>query len=259
MTGREWTTIRLDGPGEPVARLVLAHPPLNILTIAMLEEIADAIDSLAGRTDLRALVIAAEGKAFSAGVDVEDHVDEKVRPMIAAFHGVFRRLADFEPVTVAAVHGPALGGGCELAAFCDLVLAAEPATFGQPEIRLGVFPPVSAAAFPYFVRGKKTLEMMLTGEIFPAREAERIGLVNRVLPAEGFAESVDDFVHALGQRSAVALRLAKKAYYAGVDAPFHEALDRAERIYLEELMTSRDAREGIAAFREKRPPQWRHE
>lgn len=252
-------TIRLEDVDAPVARLVLAHPPLNILTIAMLEEIADAIDSLAGRTDLRALVIAAEGKAFSAGVDVDDHVDEKVRPMIAAFHGVFRRLADFEPVTVAAVHGPALGGGCELAGFCDLVLAAESATFGQPEIRLGVFPPVTAAAFPYFVRGKKTLEMMLTGEIFPAREAERIGLVSRVLPAEGFAESVDDFVHGLSQKSALALRLAKKAYYAGVDVPFDEALDRAERIYLEELMTSRDAREGIAAFREKRPPRWRNE
>lgn len=256
---RGYRTIRVEGADAPVARLVLAHPPLNILTIAMLEEMADAIDSLSGRGDLRALVIAAEGKAFSAGVDVEDHVDEKVRPMIAAFHGVFRRLADFEPVLVAAVHGPALGGGCELAAFCDLVLAAEPATFGQPEIRLGVFPPVSAAAFPYFVNGKKTLEIMLTGEIFPAREAERIGLVNRVLPAEGFTEAVESFVEGLAQKSAVALRLAKKAYYAGVDVRFDRALERAERIYLDELMTSHDANEGIAAFREKRRPEWRHE
>ncbi|HUP20915.1 MAG TPA: enoyl-CoA hydratase-related protein [Gemmatimonadota bacterium] len=257
--GAGFRTIRLEDADAPVARLVLAHPPLNILSIAMLEEIADAIDSLAGRSDLRALVIAAEGKAFSAGVDVEDHVGDKVRPMIAAFHGVFRRLADFEPVTVAAVHGPALGGGCELAAFCDLVLAAEPATFGQPEIRLGLFPPLTAAAFPYFVRGKKTLEMMLTGEVYPASEAERIGLVNRVLQEEGFEEAVAAFVRGLAEKSAVALRLAKKAYYAGVDVPFDEALDRAERIYLEELMASRDAHEGIAAFREKRAPQWRHD
>lgn len=259
MSAPAFQWIRLEDADGPVARLVLARPPLNILTIAMLKEIADAIDSLAGRTDLCALVFAAEGRVFSAGVDVEDHVDDRIRPMIAAFHGVFRRLADFEPPTVAAVHGSALGGGCELAGFCDLVLAAESAAFGQPEIRLGVFPPLTAAAFPYFVHGKKTLEMMLTGETFTAREAERIGLVNRVLPDDGFEDGVAAFVKSLAGKSALALRLTKKAYYAGVDVPFDRALDRAERIYLEELMTSRDAPEGIAAFREKRPPRWTHE
>ena len=176
--------------------------------------------------------------------------------MIAAFHGLFRRLADFEPVTVAEVHGHALGGGCELAAFCDLVLASEEATFGQPEIQLGLFPPVTAAAFPYFVHGKKTLELMLTGERVDAREAQRIGLVNQVWPAEEFASEAASFVERLSSRSAVALRLAKKAYYAGVDVDFHEALDRAERIYLRELMTTHDALEGIEAFREKREPNW---
>ncbi|MBW3661401.1 MAG: enoyl-CoA hydratase/isomerase family protein, partial [Gemmatimonadetes bacterium] len=181
MTNR---TVRIEDADEPVARIVLDRPPLNVLTTAMLEELAEAIDSLAGRTDLKAVAIAAEGKAFSAGVDVHDHVDEKVRPMIAAFHGVFRRLADFESVTVAVVHGPALGGGCELAAFCDLVLASDAARFGQPEIDLALFPPIAAAAFPYFVNGKKTLELLLTGEAIEAREAERIGLANRVAPAE---------------------------------------------------------------------------
>jgi len=249
-------TIRVENRGESVARIVLARPPLNVLNIAMLKGLSDAVDELATRPRLRVLVIAAEGRAYSAGVDVEDHVGDKVAPMIAAFHGLFRRLADFEPVTVAEVHAHALGGGCELAAFCDLVLASEEATFGQPEIQLGLFPPVTAAAFPYFVHGKKTLELMLTGERVDAREAQRIGLVNHVWPAEEFAEEAGSFVERLAARSAVALRLAKKAYYAGVDVPFREALDRVERIYLRELMRSRDALEGIAAFREKREPRW---
>ena len=249
-------TIRVEERGESVARIVLARPPLNVLNIAMLKELCDAVDVLGERPRLRVLVIAAEGRVFSAGVDVEDHVGEKVGPMIAAFHGLFRRLADFEPVTVAEVHAHALGGGCELAAFCDLVLASEDATFGQPEIQLGLFPPVSAAAFPYFVHGKKALELMLTGERVDAREAKRIGLVNQTWPAEDFADEAGSFVERLASRSGVALRLAKKAYYAGVDAPFADALDRAERIYLHELMASRDALEGIDAFREKREPRW---
>lgn len=251
-----YETIRVENRGESIARLVLVRPPLNVLNIAMLKELCDAVDELAKLPRLRVLVIAAEGRAFSAGVDVEDHVGDKVGPMIAAFHGLFRRLADFEPVTVAEVHAHALGGGCELAAFCDLVLASEEATFGQPEIQLGLFPPITAAAFPYFVHGKKTLELMLTGERVEARQAERIGLVNQTWPGEDFASEAASFVERLASRSGVALRLAKKAYYAGVDVSFHEALDRAERIYLQELMKTRDAIEGIAAFREKREPRW---
>lgn len=256
---QEYRTIRIDDADAAVTRIVLDNPPVNVLTTAMLEEIGDALDSLTGRSGLKAVVFAAEGKAFSAGVDVEDHVGEKVRPMIAAFHGVFRRLADFEPVTVALVHGPALGGGCELATFCDLVLASDAARFGQPEINLGVFPPISAAAFPYFVNGKKTLELMLTGEAVSAAEAERIGLVNHAWPAAEFEDRAGFFIDHLEHKSAAALRLAKKAYYASVDVPFDEALDRVERIYLDELMATRDANEGIAAFREKREPVWTDE
>lgn len=253
-----YETIRLDAE-PPVARITLARPPLNILNIAMLLELADAVESLGARHDVRVVLFKAEGRAFSAGVDIEDHVDDKVRPMIAAFHGLFRRMADLEPVTVAAVCGPALGGGCELAGFCDLVLAAESATFGQPEIKLGVFPPITAVAFPYFVNGKKALELMLTGETVTAPEAARIGLVNRVWPDREFGHGMEEFVRVLASRSGIALRLAKKAYYAAIDVPFAEGLDRAEEIYLDELMRSRDAREGIAAFREKREPQWRDE
>jgi cyclohexa-1,5-dienecarbonyl-CoA hydratase len=256
MPPKAYETIRLES-GAPVARMVLARPPLNILNIAMLEEIADALDILAARNDMRVLVIAAEGKAFSAGVDIEDHVGDRVAPMIAAFHGVFRRLAAFEPPTVAVVRGPALGGGCELAAFCDFVIADDTATFGQPEIKLGLFPPVTAAAFPAFVGGKKALEMMLTGDTVDAHEAARIGLVTRVVPPAALDGAVDELVGRLASYSGTALRLAKKAYSASIDRPFTEALDRAEEIYLAELMKTRDAQEGLTAFREKRPPRWR--
>src|SRR5918996_1270482 len=173
-----YETIRVESRGDSVARLVLARPPLNVLNIAMLKELSDAVDELAARLALRVLVIAAEG------------------------------------------HAHALGGGCELAVFCDLVLASEKATFGQPEIQLGLFPPVTAAAFPYFVHGKKTLELMLTGERVDAREAQRIGLVNQIWPAEEFAEEAASFVERLASRSGAALRLPKKAYYAGGDGDF---------------------------------------
>ncbi|MFN2383664.1 MAG: enoyl-CoA hydratase/isomerase family protein [Gemmatimonadota bacterium] len=249
-------TIRVDGETGPVTRIVLARPPLNILNIRMLEELADAVDAHATRADLRVLVIAAEGKAFSAGVDIADHTAERVRPMIAAFHGLFRRLAACAPVTVAEVRGAALGGGCELAGCCDLVLAADTARFGQPEIALALFPPVTAAAFPALMPARKVLDLMLTGEIFDAAEAERIGLVSRVFPAAGFATDAAAFVTSLAARSGVALRLAKKAWRAALGVSFDEALDRAEEIYLNELMRTRDAHEGIAAFVEKRAAVW---
>jgi enoyl-CoA hydratase/carnithine racemase len=155
------------------------------------------------------------------------------------------------------VRGPALGGGCELAAFCDFVIADDTATFGQPEIKLGLFPPVTAAAFPTFVGGKKALEMMLTGDTVDAHEAARIGLVSRVVPPATLDSAVDELVGRLASYSGTALRLAKKAYTASIDRPFTEALDRAEEIYLTELMKTRDAQEGLTAFREKRPPRWR--
>lgn len=252
-----YETIRVVESETSVARIVLNRPPLNVLNIKMLTELCSAVDELRDAANLRVVCLEAEGKAFSAGVDVADHVDDLVRPMIAAFNGLFRRLADLPTVTVALVDGVALGGGCELACFCDIVVASESAQFGQPEIELAVFPPVTAAAFPYFMNGKKVLELMLTGEVVDAHEAERIGLVNRVLPGEEFEAAAQALVEGLASKSAVALRLAKKAYYAAIDVPFGEGLDRAETIYLDELMKSFDANEGIRAFMEKRKPQWR--
>jgi cyclohexa-1,5-dienecarbonyl-CoA hydratase len=240
-----------------VARVVLDRPPLNILDLPMIQELSKALDALAREPALRALVIAAEGKAFCAGVSVQDHLPERVWTMLRAFHGLFRRLFFFPCPTLAVVQAPALGGGCELACFADLVVASETATFGLPEVKLGVFPPVAAAHFPQRIGAARTLQLILGGDTLPAREALRIGLVDEVVPPQALAAAAESAVARWREKSAPALRLARRAVQsAGPD--FETALDRAERLFLDELMGTADATEGLRAFLEKRPPSWSH-
>jgi len=232
---------------------------INVLNIEMMEEINSALESLNGGGNLKVLVLRAEGKAFSAGVDVGEHTDELVEKMIKSFHGMFLRLDKMECPTVALVQGAALGGGCELACFCDMVLAREGVKFGQPEIKVGVFPPVAAAAFPQYARLKKVYELLLVGDVVLSDEAERVGLVNRVYPKEEFEKKCQEFVYRLASNSAAILRLTKKAIRAGTRKSFSEALSEIEDIYLDEMMKTKDAHEGLAAFMEKRRPEWMDE
>lgn len=238
-----------------IARLVLRRPPLNILHTEMLREMSAALAALAREPALRVLVIAAEGKAFSAGVSVEEHLPPQARTTITAFHDVFRRLSALGAATVAGVKGAALGGGCELACFADFVVAAESATFGLPEIRLASFPPVAAALFPSRIGTAATLRLVLTGEVIPAAEALRLGLVDKVVPAAEVDAAVDALASGLAERSAPALRLARRAVL-GQD--FEARLVEAERLFLDELMSTADATEGLRAFLEKRPPGFAH-
>lgn len=243
---------------EAVARLTLTRPPLNILTVPMLDAMGDALSAVAARPRLRVLVIGAEGKAFSAGVAVEDHLGERAATMLAAFHRIFRLLHRLDCVTVAAVQGPALGGGAELAAFCDLVIAAAEATFGVPETRVGVFPPIAVLHFPRRVGPARALQLILSGEVLPASEAARIGLVDRVVPAAELEAAVAAAVAGFRDRSAAVLRLAKRAWRTAGDDDFEAALGRLETLYTGELMRTRDATEGLRAFLEKRAPVWEH-
>jgi len=240
-----------------VARLTLARPPLNILTTDMMQEINAALARAAGNPSLKALVIAGEGKAFSAGVAIEDHVGDRVKPMLDAFHQIFRHLRALECVTLAQVHGAALGGGAELATFCDLVIAGEAATFGQPEIRVGVFPPIAALHYPKRIGVARTLHLLLSGAVIDAAEAARIGLADRVVPAERLAETVDAELERFRAQSAVVLRLAKRAVRDTLGLPFDEGLATLEALYQYELMTTEDAAEGLRAFMEKRAPVWK--
>lgn len=243
---------------EGIGILTLNRPPVNVLNIAMMEEVNAALDAWEGDSDLKTVLFKAQGKCFSAGVDVGEHMGDLAPKMIAAFHGIFRRLSRLEVPTLAAVHGSCLGGGCELAVFCDLVLAAEDAKFGQPEIQVGVFPPVAAQIMPRIMGRKAAMELIVSGRIITAEEALNLGLINRVVPRERLDEATEALLKTFRSLSAVVLRLTKKAVSAGLMDAFEPSLGAIERIYLEELMQTEDANEGLQAFLDKRRPVWKN-
>jgi len=240
------------------ARIRLNLPPLNIIDIPMLSEIQGAITRVQSEQDVKVLVFDHQGKAFSAGVSIRDHTPDKVSEMIEKFHGVFRLLQSLALPTVALVDGMALGGGCELATFCDMVVASERATFGQPEIKVGVFPPVAAVIFPHLVGRNRALELLLTGDTIDAADAKAAGLINKVFPTEEFRQKADEFVSKLTSLSAPVLKLTKRAVDRALDADVIEGLAAAEKLYLGELMQTEDALEGLNAYLEKRKPIWKN-
>ena len=239
-----------------VARITLARPPLNILTIAMMQEVNAALALVAEQPSLKVLVLGAAGKTFCAGVAVEDHVADRVKPMLEAFHAIFHGLRRLPCATVAAVRGAALGGGAELATFCDVVVATQDATFGQPEIKVGVFPPIAALHYPQRVGVARTLSLLLSGEVLAAAEAQRIGLIDRVVPAETLDDAVEAQVGRFRAQSAAVLRLTKRVVVESLGLPFEQALPILEDVYRYELMTTADSGEGLRAFVEKRKPVW---
>jgi len=244
---------------DGVARLTLNKPPFNVLDIAMMREINSVLERLGDDPTVKVLVFeAAEGsKAFSAGVDVSEHTADKVDEMIEVFHRIFRLLDALEVPTVAVVGGAALGGGCELVLFCDMVIASERASFGQPEIQVGVIPPIAVAALPGIIGPKKALEVVLIGDRIRAAEAERLGLVNKVVPPEELRTAADEFVGKLAKLSGAVLRLTKRAVRVGSTGRFADGLAAVEELYLGPLMATEDAHEGLAAFMEKRTPVWK--
>jgi cyclohexa-1,5-dienecarbonyl-CoA hydratase len=243
---------------EGIARITLRRPPLNILNIEMMGEINRALESLRGKSDIKAIAFFAEGKAFSAGVDVSEHTGKKAQDMIYVFHRMFRLLDEIGLTSVAVVGGSALGGGCELATFCDIVIASENAKFGQPEIQVGVFPPVACAVFPKIIGRKKALELILTGDVISAQEAQRLGLANKVVLPEKLDEEAEAFLSKLKSLSALVLKFTHQAVRQHYSKEFNMELREIEIIYLNSLMRTHDAEEGLKAFLEKRKPQWRN-
>jgi cyclohexa-1,5-dienecarbonyl-CoA hydratase len=240
----------------PVARVVLHNPPLNIIDLPMMEELAQSLAEIESRPDISLIVFSGEGKAFSAGVDVVAHTPDKVEEMLTKFHAVIRKLVATKKVTIAAIHGHCLGGGAELAMVCDIVYTADSAQWGFPEIKLGCYPPVACTALAALVGQKNAAELILTGRTFPGTEAAKIGLANRAVPEGEVKVLLDEVVHGLSKLSPAALAVTKKAIYTWGAAHFDKGLARAEKVYLEELMKTRDANEGIRAFMEKREPKW---
>jgi cyclohexa-1,5-dienecarbonyl-CoA hydratase len=240
----------------PVARLALNHPPVNVIDIAMMEELAQALSEIEARSDVSVVALSGAGRAFSAGVDVAAHTPDKVEGMLLKFHAVIRALVASRKVTVAAVHGHCLGGGVEMAMVCDVVCTASSAQWGFPEIKLGCYPPVACTALAALVGQKRAAELILTGRTISGIEAAEIGLANRAVPDQEMAAAVNRTVQELLGLSAAALAVTKKAIYAWDAMHFDKGLARAEKIYLEELMKTADAQEGIRAFIEKRAPKW---
>jgi cyclohexa-1,5-dienecarbonyl-CoA hydratase len=238
-------------------RLVLDRPPLNVLNLDVLREMSEALEHVAHDPDANALAITGQGRAFCAGVDVADHTADRVHDMIHLFHEVLLRIRSLEMPVVAVVNGAALGGGMEVALACDIIVAREGARIGQPEILLGVLPPFASVVLPRLVGRARAMDLCLTGRTMRMEEAMELGLVQYVWPEEDFPRASEEYVRSISQLSRPVLRLAKRAVIEGTEAPTQDALHAVEHIYLDELMRLDDAREGLAAFLEKRPPVWK--
>ncbi|HTH20429.1 MAG TPA: enoyl-CoA hydratase-related protein [Candidatus Udaeobacter sp.] len=245
---------------DRVARITFARAPLNVFNIAMMREVSEAIDRCAHRDVVAIVFDAAAGtRAFSAGVAVEEHLPDTVFQMLDSFHNIFRLLTQISKPTVAVVDGPALGGGCELVAGCDIVIASERARFGQPEIKLGVFPPVAAILLSRIVGEKKAREMILLGEMIDASEALRLGLVNYVVPSSELEHKTNSVLAKLRENSSSSLTMTHAALELGAaGGDLDSALEKLENFYLNELMKTEDAQEGVRAYMEKRKPVWRN-
>ena len=250
----ETCTIRVRTEGR-TAWVTLDRPPLNIMDIAMMRELDQALTDLVKRCDF--IVFEGAGpKGFSAGAEVKDHSPDRVADMLHAFHAIFRILAHADCVTIAAVHGACLGGGCELATFCNFVVATESAKFGQPEIKLGCFPPVAVVTFPVLVGLRAALDLILTGRTISTAEAKQLGLISRVVPDDALAAGVEELLGELRKLSPAVIRLTRWGLLDRAGMDFEKHLRDAEELYLDELMKTEDAQEGIRAFLEKRTPVW---
>jgi cyclohexa-1,5-dienecarbonyl-CoA hydratase len=251
------TTVRIE-LRDDVAYLTLDRPPLNVLTISMMHDLSLALETVTREPRLRAVALRGAGRAFSAGVDVGEHQPTTLRDLLDTFDELIVRVTRSPVPVVAAVHGLALGGGFELAIAADLLVAAEDARLGIPEIKLGMFPPAAAVLLPRLVGTHRALELILTGEAMSGAAAEGIGLVNRAVPAATLDDALEDFLRPLRGASAVALRLARRAVVSSQGLELDRALQALQRIQLDELIPSHDAQEGLLAFLEKRPPVWEH-
>lgn len=235
------------------------RPPLNVLDIALLNELDQALSKCTDDSGADLVVLKGAGtRAFSAGVDIRDHTKEKVPEMLEVVHGVVRKLLALPQVTLAAVRGACLGGGCEIASSCDLIVASEESTFATPEIRVGCYPPVALTRFSHLIGYHRAAEMILTGRSFSAGEAYAMGLINRVCAAEQLDRELQRLVEDLSGQSGAVLRVAVKGLRTISLKGFEQALRYSEDLYCRELLQTSDVEEGIAAFLQKRPPIWNH-
>lgn len=238
-----------------VHTLTMDKPPGNVIDMALCNELRPAIAAAAAAEDGKVLVVRGAGKHFSFGASVEEHLPEQAPAMLEAVGGVIRDLIGFPYPTVAGVQGACLGGGLEVALACGIIVAEESAKLGNPEIQLGVIAPAATA----MLSGRAAEDILLTGRNLTAQEGYNFGIVNVVALEGELDETVNAFVETnFVPRSALSLRIATRAVRDQRRPEIERRLAEAERIYLEELLPTHDGVEGIKAFMEKRPPEWRH-
>jgi cyclohexa-1,5-dienecarbonyl-CoA hydratase len=246
---------RIDGP---VARLTLQRPEHNLLNEQMLRELADGIGSLTEKSAVKLIVLDANGKVFSGGVDIGEYTAERAFSMLDAFHSACIAMVEAAQPVLVIVDGPAIGGGAELIAYGDLVVATPRARFALPEITIGVFPPLASTMFPHIIGPKRALELVLTGEAISAERARDLGLVNRLVPEAQLQTAVNELIAKITAQSGAVLGMAKKAVVAGMGLSLREALRNSMSIFLNELYRLEDSQEGLRALIEKRKPEWKN-
>ena len=251
----QFVRYRLDGP---VARLTLHRPEHNLLNETMLLELADGITALTEKSSVKLVVIDAHGKVFSGGVDIGEYTAERAFSMLDAFHTACIAMVEAPQPVLVVVDGPAIGGGAELIAYGDLVIATPRARFALPEITIGVFPPLASTMFPHIIGPKRALELVLTGEAISAERARDLGLVNRLVPEAQLSTAVNELVSKITAQSGAVLGMAKKAVIAGMGLSLREALRNSMSIFLNELYRLEDSQEGLRALIEKRKPEWKN-
>jgi cyclohexa-1,5-dienecarbonyl-CoA hydratase len=249
--------LQLDTRGG-IARIVLNRPPANVLSVDVMADLNNALESLEYERAVKLVVLSASGKYFSAGFDLNDHLGDRAYLMLEGYRRIFENLAKLDKPTLAVVAGPALGAGSLLAAGCDLVLAGtQNAKFGHPEIKGGVFNTVAAALLPRIVGRRKAVEMIFGGQSLSSAEAERIGLITRAVPDDKLEAEAAALIQRFQESSAPVAQATRRAIFAGLDQPFADALRNAEDVYLNQLMATEDMEEGLRAIMEKRKPSWK--
>jgi cyclohexa-1,5-dienecarbonyl-CoA hydratase len=241
-----------------VARMTLDRPEHNLLNEAMLRELADGVSFAGERADVKLIVLDSALKVFCGGIDIGEYTSQRVFQMLDAFHAAFSGMLEVSKPVVCVVNGPAIGGGAELAAFGDLVIATPKARFAQPEISIGIFPPLASTILPFLVGPKIALELVLTGEAVTAERALELGLVNRLVPEAKIEQTVNDLVSRITEHSGPVLSMAKKAILGGMGMSLRDGLKHSMNIFLNELYRLEDSQEGLRALVEKRKPNWKN-
>lgn len=251
----EFTKFRIE---QSAARITLDRPDHNLLNEAMLREIADGILFAGDAPEAKLVVLDSACKVFSGGIDIGEYTSQRVFQMLEAFHAAFSAMLETGKPVICVVNGPAIGGGAELAAFGDLVIATPKARFAQPEITIGVFPPLASTILPFLVGPKTALEIILTGEPVTAERALELGMINRLVPEAQLEKTVEDLVTRISAQSAPVLSMAKKAILGGMGLSLREGLKQSMDIFLNQLYRLEDSQEGLRALVEKRKPNWKN-